>query len=276
MSSFVLVTTLCLLAVANFANSANILVVTPFGTKSHKNVFEPLLQALGQRGHKVTVIANTKSPNLGANVTEYVPMDINEIIGKFPNGFEQRKKGLFSSFFDFNFVLEKCHTVFQDPEFNRLMNGKYDLVIFNAYLNVCFQGYLAKIGAPFAFVTSMAAPNTVTTRLGNWLPPSFVPNPFLPLSERMTFLERAQNFLLDAFFMATLNSYDKVHEAVYRKYLGEDTPGLTEIGKNVSLLLMNSYLNFPSPRPVLPDVIEVGGMHCVPAKSLPKVITVYQ
>ncbi|CAG7822176.1 unnamed protein product [Allacma fusca] len=33
---------------------------------------------------------------------------------------------------------------------------------------------------------------------------------------------------------------------------------------------MNSYANFPAPRPTLPDVIEVGGMHTRPPKPLPK------
>ncbi|CAG7734362.1 unnamed protein product [Allacma fusca] len=43
-----------------------------------------------------------------------------------------------------------------------------------------------------------------------------------------------------------------------------------EIKANVSVLLMNSHFSINGARPVLPDVIEIGGGHCKPGKPLPK------
>ncbi|ODM91121.1 UDP-glucuronosyltransferase 3A1 [Orchesella cincta] len=61
-------------------------------------------------------------------------------------------------------------------------------------------------------------------------------------------------------------------EELYRKYLpnGNQLPGLEEIMANSSLLFSNSHFTINYPRPLLPDVIEVGGMHTRPAGKLPK------
>ncbi|CAG7824321.1 unnamed protein product, partial [Allacma fusca] len=233
-------------------SSERILFITALGTKSHKNVFEPLIKALGERGHQMTVIANTKSADMGPNVTEIVPLDVSNFVGKFPNPLDQRKKGVFSSFWDFSFVFDACHQIYQNPEFQHYMNQTYDLVIMNGFMNTCFAGYLYRMKVPYIYHVSMAAPNTVTSRVGNWLPPSVVPHPFLPFSDRMSFLERVVNTALDWFFLVGRDySFSPKYEKIYRKYLGEDIPSLAEIEGNISLLFMNSYANFPAPRPTL-------------------------
>lgn len=252
---------------------SRILFLTPLGTKSHKHVLEPLIRALGQRGHSVTVLANVKSIDLGPNVTEHVLINIQDFLTSFPNPFEDRKHGILNSFWDLDFVFDAAESIFENPEFHRIMRQPYDLVIVNGLMNDIFEGYLPHIGAPYIHITSMAAPNTITSRLGNWLPPSFVPHSFFPFSETMTFVERLLNTVLDTIFWAVRHPrLSRRYEKIYRKYLGEDTPSIDEIHKNTSLLLMNSHYNFPAPRPTLPDVIHVGGMHCGPAKPLPKVM----
>ena len=50
-----------------------------------------------------------------------------------------------------------------------------------------------------------------------------------------------------------------------------ELPPLLEMEANVSLSLINSHFSFRKPLPFLPNQIEVGGMHCRPAKPLPKV-----
>ncbi|CAG7663779.1 unnamed protein product, partial [Allacma fusca] len=34
--------------------------------------------------------------------------------------------------------------------------------------------------------------------------------------------------------------------------------------------LYRNHITFQRPRPLLPDIVEVGGMHLVPAKPVPK------
>ena len=58
---------------------------------------------------------------------------------------------------------------------------------------------------------------------------------------------------------------------VLQKYFGNTKISLEEIERNASLVLVNSHHSLGYPRPLLPNVIEVGGMHCRPSKSLENV-----
>ena len=60
------------------------------------------------------------------------------------------------------------------------------------------------------------------------------------------------------------------------KFLTErGAPPMSELIKEASLLYLNSDMSTEEPRPLLPNTISVGAMHCVPAKPLPKVYLGY-
>ncbi len=48
-------------------------------------------------------------------------------------------------------------------------------------------------------------------------------------------------------------------------------PGLKEIQKNASLMMMNTHYLSTFHRPLMPDVVEVGCLHCRKAGAMPKV-----
>lgn len=60
-------------------------------------------------------------------------------------------------------------------------------------------------------------------------------------------------------------------EQLYREKLGADIPGVIEILNNVSLILSNGHFSLNKPKPYLPDVVDVAGIHSRQAKPLPKV-----
>lgn len=53
-----------------------------------------------------------------------------------------------------------------------------------------------------------------------------------------------------------------------QRFLGDPTVSLSELEKNVSLVLVNSHYSLGQPRPLMPNVVEVGAMHCRPAQPL--------
>lgn len=57
-------------------------------------------------------------------------------------------------------------------------------------------------------------------------------------------------------------------ESVVQRVLGDPTVSLSELEKNVSMVLVNSHYSLGHPRPLMPNVVEVGGMHCRPARPL--------
>jgi UDP:flavonoid glycosyltransferase YjiC (YdhE family) len=60
-------------------------------------------------------------------------------------------------------------------------------------------------------------------------------------------------------------------EQIYREKLGDpNLPSVNQILSNASLILSNSHFSLSPPKPFLPEIVEVGGMHCRPAQPLPK------
>lgn len=56
-----------------------------------------------------------------------------------------------------------------------------------------------------------------------------------------------------------------------KKHFGEDFPGIHGILLNTSVVLVNHHHALAFPRPYLPNMVEVAGMHINPIKPLPTV-----
>jgi len=57
------------------------------------------------------------------------------------------------------------------------------------------------------------------------------------------------------------------------KHLGIEIPPLADIAKRGNLILVNSHFSLTKARPLVPAVVEVGGIHIdKPAKKLPQVV----
>ena len=99
----------------------------------------------------------------------------------------------------------------------------------------------------------------------------YVPNIFLELTNRMTLSQRILNILnveiLDHFFFQR----PKPTVRAIVQTLLPDCPPLDDIEKEVSLVFTNSHPVFHYPRTMTPEMIEIGGIHCKPAKPLPPV-----
>ncbi|CAG7719991.1 unnamed protein product [Allacma fusca] len=254
----------------DLVTSENVLFILPIASKSHKRAYEPLINALAARNHQVTVVSPVKLGKDRENVREIVTNT--SIFDRFSDPLKLRAQGTLSMMFQsYDFVFEACQRAYREEEFLSLYKEKFDLVFLNAFMNDPFYGFIYKTGAPYILLTPQAAPTSLTEFVGNVMPSSFVPSAMLPFRDEMSFKERAINFLfnllLDLYVGATMNH--KI-EAVYRKELGEDLPSLDVFRRNASMIFTNSHFTQTFPRPLLPDVVEIGGMHCKPAKALPK------
>lgn len=107
-------------------------------------------------------------------------------------------------------------------------------------------------------------------RYGNPDNPAYIGNHFLPHSDRMNFFERLKNFL---YFLGTkmMYKYYSIHiNKVAKQYFGESLPPLEDIAANTSLLLINTHVSYSQVRPLVPAIVEVGGIHIEPPKKLPQ------
>ncbi|KRT79528.1 glucuronosyltransferase, partial [Oryctes borbonicus] len=125
-------------------------------------------------------------------------------------------------------------------------------------------------GAPIVGISATDLLPWAGARMGNPDNPSYVPNYFLSLNEQMVLHEKLQAFFalfltkIGYFFLSTAAS-----EIRAREFFGNHLPSLETIVSNTSLLLVNSHISVNVPRPMVPNVVEVGGLHIEPSDSLP-------
>jgi glucuronosyltransferase len=62
-------------------------------------------------------------------------------------------------------------------------------------------------------------------------------------------------------------------ERIARRYFGDSLPPLADIARNTSLLLLNTHFSMNQPRPFVPQIVEVGGLHLSLPKPLPEVVS---
>ncbi|ODM91207.1 UDP-glucuronosyltransferase 2B18 [Orchesella cincta] len=253
-----------------------ILFVLPFASPSHVHVHEPLIRALGERGHEIINLSPIKSPDMPPTVTQIALLTSEELQDGSPDAFEARQNGIIRFFLNsstYDHVHNACVKVLEHPKFQEVLTKKFDLVIFDIVLNQCVIGVIPHFKAPSILLSTSATWSLFTSPFGNRLPPSFVPSPFLTSTDHMSFLERLTNTVADAvscflYYAALMRMF----EGMYRQYLpnGDKLPGSYEITANANLLLFNDHFAYNQPKPLLPDVVEVGGMHCRPPNKLPK------
>lgn len=261
-------------------SAERILFLMPLGTRSHIHVFEPLMRALGERGHEIVALSPITSSGMPATVKQIQIITTEDLLGQMKDPFLMRKDGIGKSMLTNSSVWEPIITnsqkvmessIFQDI----LKNEKFDLVITHIIQNLGLLGVIPHFNSSSIYITTLAGPPFITNMVGNRLPPSFIPSLFVDYGDKMSFMQRLKNTLLEFGSVVGFDFFVVPRcEQLYQKYLpnGDKLPGIYEISKDVSMILMNSHFTLTYPRPQLPDVIEVGGMHTRPPKKLPKVV----
>ncbi|CAL8107627.1 unnamed protein product [Orchesella dallaii] len=259
----------------SICDSAKILFLLPIASKSHINIFHSLVLGLAERDHNITVVAPLKLKEPLPNVREISPIPFEILNPAFYSGnpFERRKEGKAGLFLSFNstFMEVGSDMMYRNEEIKHLMEtGTFDLIIVNAFMNHFVLGIVHKLQVPHMYVITVPAMNVQVEKFGLYLPPSFVPCSFAAFSDRMNFKERVLNFIAEYFMLInTKVRWVPYLSKMYQDHLGSDVPDVDEIDKNVTLLLMNSHFSLTYPRPLMPDVVEVGGLHTRPSKPLP-------
>lgn len=105
-------------------------------------------------------------------------------------------------------------------------------------------------------------------RFGNPLNTAYIPNNFLPYSDRMNFLERVDNTLLtliQTFYFTFIEIH--LNNRLVGEYFGDNAKTLDSDIYKDSLMFINAHFSENFPRPMVPNVIEIGGIHI--GNSLP-------
>ncbi|XP_017492768.1 PREDICTED: UDP-glucuronosyltransferase 2B15-like [Rhagoletis zephyria] len=245
-----------------------------------------MISELVKHGHQVTMItAITLEPlKLGSNYSEILiepEFDswefVKEMTGK-NTSFEI--KNSLSTYFEivkYVSVLNIEHALKQ-PKVLEIINAKqpegvYDLLLVEQLHQEAFLALAHVYKIPVVSSATFAQQNYMSQMFGHVTPWSYVPMEFLPLTDRMSFWERALNSFcslrLDLF--REFEYFPKM-DALVQKYFGHlpiEFPSVSAMEKNHSAILINNYTPLAFAEPKMDNMIFVGGLHINPPKPLP-------
>ena len=152
---------------------------------------------------------------------------------------------------------------------NTTSDHKFD-VMFIEFMTLasCFLPLAEKLNIPVIGTVTLRSAYIADMIIGNSNILSVVPNELSPFNDNMTFYQRFVNSLYYVYLeycrrYVIASKLDRIFRQYYSAELWYK--------KNVSLLFVNNHATI-FPRALVPNIIEVGGIHVKPAKPLPKVI----
>jgi len=284
MKSSLVSTTVLIISLFPFLKEANperILAVEFLGSKSHVLTYLPLLEELSRRGHEVTLL----SPLMGftqTGIREIPTVDMGLLTKDLNlNMYEMKEANVDADVFALltEIAPKHCAALYDRADIQAIMEESFDLVIRQPMFNDCALGLVHKVmqqkKAPLILFTPTSAPSFIVGFTGGHHPPSFVPGVLTGFRDEMTFLERAKNFAAEALMYCVFSYYYLPQmESIYRSKLGNNVPAAREILSTTSIILSNGHFSLSRPKPNLPNVVDIGGIHSRPANPLPKVVSV--
>ncbi|XP_041573227.2 UDP-glucuronosyltransferase 1A1-like [Taeniopygia guttata] len=242
------------------------------------------LVLLQQKGHEVVVVA--------PEVTLHVKPSKNFVMKIYPVPFTQEEldkafKAFFNITFEEGFFLERyfkvfeamkrftdfafssCRSLLQNKELIRyLEESKFDAiltdpvipcgVILAEHLSLPSVYFLRGIPCGLDFEATQC-PN----------PPSYVPRGFSQFTDHMTFFQRVKNLLFDTQNLFLCDFAFEPYSKLASEFLQQDVTVQDLLRKgSVWLLRLDFVLDYP--RPLMPNIIPIGGANCA-HKELPQV-----
>ncbi|XP_034827029.2 UDP-glycosyltransferase UGT5-like [Maniola hyperantus] len=264
-------------AFSNHAHSARILGLFPHTGRSHHMVYDPLLRKLAERGHDVTVGSFFPLKNPPANYHDISFEGIADVglenfdLNSFNSSvlYKIPKIGnLMQILADLNILADMgvstCSKLINLPSLNEALKKKYDVVLMENFSSDCMFGLLHvyDIKAPIIGLSSCMLMPWSAERLGASDNTAYVPVGTTPFTPSMTFLQRMENTFWRVYAKLWFRySVQNKEQALIEKRFGKKIPEFANLGRNVSLMLVNTFHALNGATPLVPGIVEVGGMH---------------
>lgn len=259
--------------------SANILAIFPTQAKSHYIVSQRLLFELVKSGHEVTVITLIQTKNL--------PKGYNEIFLDFGDVMDEITKDLFNKTDDnqiasgaitgfFLNMVDYSRKILMHEKVQALMksDAKFDLYIFEIFMDEALLGLAHHFNVPVVGVSTIGVSRWVEEFTATPLPYSYIPHALLNFPDQMSYGQRFINTMASLFeeYLLRFLLYPKMEEVYNEVFPYPNKPDFYTLRKSaISLVLLNSHISLGGPKPLMSNMIEVGGMHVeLKTKPLPK------
>ncbi|XP_042221656.1 UDP-glycosyltransferase UGT5-like [Homarus americanus] len=250
--------------------SYNILMLLPLSTKSHRNVFLTLAEALAERGHQIVMLTNNTESCKHPNIREFnhgIPgpsFDKSDLMNKLKGSSKTAE-------FLKEYEIVMARKLYKVPSVRDIYRRRkeFDLIVLHHRYNQMIYPFVHEV--PFIMVSTRDIDPLFSAVLGNFLHPIYLAN---AMFERH-FLIPSWGLLMD---MIAQVGYSYMHRnwvtvpAIQKEISAQfsDLPPLLDLEKNTSLVLLNTQFSMDKALPLLPSQVEVGAMHCRPGKPLPQ------
>lgn len=256
--------------------SLRILAVFPHEGKSHLMVFQPVIRTLLDKNHEVTVITRHSLNIQSNNIVEVLIEGKTEGINDFSLGmFDKSGTVLFfgSSFVLTSIGIDACCTMLSNDKVQNLMlsNEKFDLIIAEMFNSDCYLTLVDKFEAPVVGLSSTTLMQWHTDRLGQPNNPSYIKNNHVWSEAKMNFFNRVENLIGNLWYDLVHWYQVQYYQYLAEKYFGRKMNSFYKLMMNTSLILVNSHFSLHSSVPLVPGIVEIGGVHISTPKRLPAV-----
>ncbi|KFO32433.1 UDP-glucuronosyltransferase 1-9 [Fukomys damarensis] len=272
----------CLLLAGGFAQAGRLLMVPMDG--SHWFTMRSVVEKLVQRGHEVVVVMPEVSWQLGQSrnftvktySTSYTLEDWNQEFKTFVDAQWKNQGqtilylllGSSNSFFELCFL--QCRSLFNDKKLvEYLKESSFDAVFLDPF-NICGLIVAKYFSLPSVVFTRGVFCQFLQEGAQSPAPLSYVPILLSGFSDDMTFKERVYNQIFHLsehlfcphFFKKALEIASEILPTSITTY---------DLFSHTSIWLFRMDFVFDYPRPVMPNMVFVGGINCHQGKPLSKV-----
>ncbi|NXU47658.1 UD11 glucuronosyltransferase, partial [Turnix velox] len=273
---------LLLLTIWSVAEGGKLLVVPQDG--SHWLSMRVVLEKLSERGHEIVVVVPEASLFMRSSesftIKTYSVPYSQEFVDRFYHSLGEK------SFEDPSF-LEKCsfllsnisevtnifssacrHLLYDEGVMKYLQESKFDAIMVDPVLP-CGPILAEHLSLPSVYFLR-GLPCTLDYKATQSPSPfSYVPRTFMSTSDHMTFTERVKNLLIllpeDLFCHFFYFKYQNLAS----EFLGREVT-ILELLSKASIWLMRYDFVFEYPRPIMPNMIYIGGINCEQKRLLAK------
>lgn len=251
-------------------DSARILAVETVAGKSHWNFMSAVLRSLTESGHSVTVF----TPILDGDRENYTEVDTSM---NYPLLVDYELVDLMNKFEPVRLMLnwgwlsrKYCDMIYKSNRLRAIVNSTrdnsdFDLIIIEPMAFDCMSHLASALDLPIIYVIpSPMMTLGERTFTGHTSNPACVSNILSNEAFPKTFVQRFMNTVLIVF-----DIYNTLDNLVVR--ITDPSPYDISPKVSPSIIFQNSHFISERAKPVTSNLIDIGGIHLKPAKTIPKV-----
>ncbi|XP_028811236.1 UDP-glucuronosyltransferase-like [Denticeps clupeoides] len=158
--------------------------------------------------------------------------------------------------------------LYNGPTMQQLRRRSFDLLLTDPFLP-CGAIIAASLSLPAVYFLRGMPCGLDTQALQCPSPPSFVPRFQSGSTDRMNFGQRVKNLVMSVVELQLCRIMYAQFDELASRYLGQEVTYRELIGRGAIWLLRYDF-TFEYPRPVMPNMVFIGGINCARAQSLPE------